>query len=100
VDQGVIKERAAALRSLGREKRRDFYRSCLGNHFETLVEGWHQREYKLMRGTTDNYIPVIFTTSEDLRGQMVTLVLEEWDSENISGRLKEDIHVEKEGHQA
>ena len=100
VDQGIIKERAAALRSLGREKRRAFYGSCLGKPFETLVEGWHQKESKLMRGTTDNYIPVLFPTWEDLRGRLVTVVVEACDSEHPLGRMKEDTPIEKERHQA
>ena len=71
VNQKVIKKRAEELRTLGMEKRKTFYRSCIGNEFSALTEGWHSKDKKMIKGLTDNYLPVIFQSDILLKNHMV-----------------------------
>ncbi len=59
-DPGTIRRRAAILRRLGLDKKAAFHESCLGRSFEVLREGWEDEGQGLARGTTDNYLGVIF----------------------------------------
>ena len=72
----VVKKRAAELRGLGQSKRALFYRDCLNKEFHVLVEGWHSVEKKLMKGMSDNYLPVLFTASQELKGQLIPVRVE------------------------
>ena len=66
IDQRVIKERAGRLRRLGQEKRETFYRSCLGETFSVLAQGWDSEEKKLSKGLSDNYLPICFPSPEPM----------------------------------
>jgi len=52
----IIKERAALLRGLDKEKRRMFRSSFVGETFQVLTEGWEPRQGGLARGLSDNYL--------------------------------------------
>jgi len=65
VDPEVIKERAAGLRDLGQNKRAVFYHGCLKKEFMVLPEGSRSEEEKMMKGLSDNYLPVLFPTPGD-----------------------------------
>ncbi len=84
VDPEIIKERAAQLRDLGRKKRQAFYRSCLKKDFMVLPEGWHSKEEKMMKGLTDNYLPVIFPLPED-SGRLVSVQMERVEKDMVVG---------------
>lgn len=73
VDPALIKERAAQLRALGRKKRLQFYESCLDDRFDVLIENWHDREKGLVKGTSDNYLPVIFPSDTLHQGHLIRL---------------------------
>ena len=101
IDQRVITERAAQLRSLGQEKRNAFYRSCLGKDFLVLTEGWESEKKTLVKGTSDNYLPVIFPRSQDPKtqvlpvrmvglekGRVLGTVLNEWGLRLVSSWLR------------
>lgn len=75
----VIKERAAELRELGQIKRISFYDSCLKKDFLALPEKWHSREKKIMRGTSDNYLPLLFPLSPDSKEGLVLVRTEKVD---------------------
>ena len=87
VDQESIKERAAQLRSLGQRKKETFYRSCLGQEFLALAEGWESEEKKLMKGMTDNYLPAVFPSSLDLKNQLVPVVMESLEKGKVVGTI-------------
>ena len=87
VDQETIKERAAQLRSLGQRKRETFCRSCLGKEFLSLAEGWESEEKKLMKGVTDNYLPAVFPSSQDLKNQLVPVVMKSLEKGKVVGRI-------------
>jgi threonylcarbamoyladenosine tRNA methylthiotransferase MtaB len=86
VDQKVIKERASELRSLGRKKRESFYRSCLGKVFSVLTEGWQSEKRKILRGLSDNYLPVTFSSSRLLKNRLVSVQIQGLEENNVTGR--------------
>ena len=85
VPQKIIKQRAAALRSLGQKKQEAFYRSCLGKEFLTLAERWHSEPEGTMKGLTDNYIPVIFPCRQCIKNELVRVRLEEMGKDGMIG---------------
>ncbi len=60
VEPSDIKARTGRLRALGREKRDAFHRLCLKGVFEVITEGGYKEGEGLLRGTSDNYIPMLF----------------------------------------
>lgn len=56
----IIKERAALMRRLDKEKRRDFRSSLVGETFQVLTEGWVPGKRGLARGLSDNYVKFTF----------------------------------------
>jgi len=85
VDPGTIKARAADLRELGWEKRMRFYESCLNHSFEVLVETWQDPEEGLVKGTADNYLPVIFPSHTLDQGRLVRLRIERISERGVVG---------------
>jgi threonylcarbamoyladenosine tRNA methylthiotransferase MtaB len=60
-----IKKRAARLRVLGETKRRIFFERSLDREWPVLAERWESSERGLMRGRSDNYLPVVFPLAPD-----------------------------------
>lgn len=78
--------RVALLKELDREKRQAFYRRNLGRARQVLVEGGKPGR-RLLKGFTDNYIPVEFPGSPDLANQLVEVRLEELGTNGMLGRI-------------
>lgn len=87
VDERTIKERTALLRALGREKRRAFYSNCLGETFQVLTEGWESEDRRMIKGLSDNYLPVSFHSPEPMRNTMASVHMERVEEERILGTL-------------
>ena len=85
VDQKVTKERARKLRKLGREKRESFYRSCLGEVFSVLTEGWASEDKELGKGLSDNYLPVAFPSARLQKNRLVSVRIEGLGEHNVIG---------------
>ncbi len=84
----TTKERAAHLRSLGREKRSQFYSSCLKKRFMMLVEGMYsEKDGLFIRGRSDNYIPTFVCTSQDLKGRLIPVRLERISGDKVIGTV-------------
>jgi threonylcarbamoyladenosine tRNA methylthiotransferase MtaB len=81
----LIKKRAAELRAIGRDKRAEFYGRCLGKEFPVLAEGWHSEKKEMMKGTSDNYLPVLFSSSCDLKGRIVPVRIERIENDKVFG---------------
>jgi threonylcarbamoyladenosine tRNA methylthiotransferase MtaB len=75
----LIKKRAAELRELGQQKKAAFYKACLKKEFLVLAERWHSPENGMMRGMSDNYIPVLFPAAQDLKGELIPVRMERVD---------------------
>jgi threonylcarbamoyladenosine tRNA methylthiotransferase MtaB len=87
LDPGVIKERAEKLRGIGLKKRSSFYHDCLGKEFQVLAERWHSKEKKIMKGLSDNYLPIIFPSSEDSRNQIIPVHTERVEGNKVKGSI-------------
>ncbi len=86
VDQKVTKERARELRKLGGEKRASFYRSCLGEVFSVLTEGWASEDKALVKGLSDNYLPVRFPSARLEKNRLVSVRIEGLGENNVIGK--------------
>jgi threonylcarbamoyladenosine tRNA methylthiotransferase MtaB len=85
VDQKLIKERARKLRKIGREKRESFYRSCVGEVFSVLTEGWASQEKEQAKGLSDNYLPVTFPSARLQKNRLVSVRIEGLGENNVIG---------------
>ena len=85
IDPGVIKERAEKLRDIGLIKRTSFYHNCLGKEFQVLAERWHSKEKKIMKGLSDNYLPVFFPSPENSRNQIIPVHMEKVENNMVIG---------------
>ena len=84
-DSVTIKERARELRALGQSKRHAFYRDCLNKAFEVLVEGKALPDEKMLKGTSDNYLPVVFAPAHKSRGGLVSVYMEKIRDNTVIG---------------
>lgn len=88
IDGKVIKDRAARLRRLGHEKRKVFYDSCVGETFSVLTEGWQSDENKMLKGLSDNYLPVAFPFPKLVKNDLVTVRLDSLGEEGLIGSVQ------------
>jgi threonylcarbamoyladenosine tRNA methylthiotransferase MtaB len=70
IPHSVVKARCSALRTLGKAKKKTFYRSHIGKELEILIEGVRDELTGLLKGLTSNYIPVMIEGSDHLRNTM------------------------------
>ncbi len=83
----VIRKRAAALRELGQRKRITFYRSCINREFPVLGERWHSKAEKIMQGTSDNYLPVLFSPANHAKGRLVAVNMARVEKGRVIGKV-------------
>ncbi len=84
VAETTKKRRAEILRKLGQEKRNVFARRFVGKKLSVLIEGKKDRDTGLMRGLSDNYIPVAI---EDGNSSLVNRVLNVIPAYSLEGKL-------------
>lgn len=77
----TVAARSAALRALGRKKRREFLQGFAGSEVEALVLGRRDRSGKL-EALTGNYMEVHFEGPDAIMNTYVRLVLDELDEED------------------
>ncbi len=87
VQPELIHKRARILRKLGQEKRLAFYRQFMNKKVEVLVESKRDRETGLLKGTTRNYIPVLFLGQDDLQRKRVMVEVREIEPGKVTGEL-------------
>jgi threonylcarbamoyladenosine tRNA methylthiotransferase MtaB len=88
IDPREIKKRAAELRNLAQTKRNAFYHSCLNKEFLVLAERWHSGEKDIMQGMSDNYLPVVFPSDNDVKGRLVPVNMERVENGKVTGRVQ------------
>jgi threonylcarbamoyladenosine tRNA methylthiotransferase MtaB len=86
VPKGVKEERVALLRDLDHKKRTAFYSRNIGKTHQVLVEG-RKRDTKLLRGFTENYIPVNFEAPQKEINSILTVQIERIEEGAVFGRL-------------
>ncbi len=81
----VVEARASALRRLANEKKKRFYESQKGKVLEVLVESVESSG--LLKGTSRNYIPVLFKGPKELKGEVVEVRVETVKDLKVYGKL-------------
>jgi len=71
VPKKAQKKRCQYLRELGESKRRGFYQRFVGSTLGVLVEGKRDKRTNLLKGFTENYIPVLLEGDDRLFHQIV-----------------------------
>ena len=88
VPSKVIKERTAAIRALGRQKRSAFYRQNINIEATALIEARRESSSDRLKGLTDNYIPVLLEGPDSLMNTLQTIRIESVDKDNrVFGRI-------------
>ncbi len=88
---GNLKDiRVKSLRQLSDQKKEIYYQRFIGSIRPVLVESKRNRA-KLLRGFTDNYIPVSFKGEESLQNSVVQVQLENAETTTITGRIVKEI---------
>jgi threonylcarbamoyladenosine tRNA methylthiotransferase MtaB len=67
IPHSVVKARSSALRTLGKAKKKTFYRSHIGKELEILIEGVRDEVTGLLKGLTSNYIQVMVEGKDHLK---------------------------------
>jgi len=57
----------------------------VGKEFPVLAEGRHSIKKDMMKGTSDNYLPVLFSSSNDLKGRIVPVRIERIEDNKVFG---------------
>lgn len=81
----VSKARAARLRELGDRKLRAFAERFCGKALEVVVE--NSTAGTTLKGTSRNYLDMVFEGPGDLRGKQVKVVATEFDGRQLTGQL-------------
>ncbi|HFC97705.1 MAG TPA: tRNA (N(6)-L-threonylcarbamoyladenosine(37)-C(2))-methylthiotransferase MtaB [Thermosulfurimonas dismutans] len=80
----AVSRRARALRELAQVKKRSFYRSQIGRVLQVLVEEREPRR-GLLRGLSENYLPVYLQGNGSLKGQLVKVRILEVNGDRVFG---------------
>jgi threonylcarbamoyladenosine tRNA methylthiotransferase MtaB len=90
VDHKVIKDRAADLRELGKNKREIFNRSCIGKEFPVITKGRSSVNKDMIEGVSDNYLNIRFPSSGLLKNSLVNVRVLEAGSDWVRGKSLDD----------
>jgi threonylcarbamoyladenosine tRNA methylthiotransferase MtaB len=85
VPENIKRERAQSLRKIGEEKRASFSSRFIGKRLSVLVEGKADRRSGLMKGFSDNYIPVLI---EGANQSMTNCIVEAEGTETFKEIIK------------
>jgi len=89
VAKNIKEERVAFLRELGRQKRRAFHEKHLGGEFRVLAES-RQGGLHIVKGFTENYIPVLFTGTADDENRIISVKIERVEQDgSVRGKIIE-----------
>lgn len=88
VPSQVIRSRCQALRELGQKKRTQFYRSFLGQRVKVLVESKRDRESGMLKGYSQNYLPLFLPGGDELMNQEVEVEVIEVQEGKVLGEVR------------
>ncbi len=81
------KKRSAGLRSLGASKRLRFFESCKDQVLEVVPEEWHAKDRGLLKGISDNYVPVIFSSPGAVQEDLLSVRIERVEKAHATGHV-------------
>jgi threonylcarbamoyladenosine tRNA methylthiotransferase MtaB len=88
VPSQVIRGRCQALRELGQKKRNQFYQSFLGQRMKVLVESKRDRESGMLKGYSQNYLPLFLPGGDELMNQEVEVEVIEVQEGKVLGEVR------------
>ncbi|MBU0728128.1 MAG: tRNA (N(6)-L-threonylcarbamoyladenosine(37)-C(2))-methylthiotransferase MtaB [Proteobacteria bacterium] len=86
IPKNIKEERVARLRELDHKKRTAFYGKQLGKVFKVLAES-EKNKFRLMKGFTENYVPVYFEAPHNSINRIVEVKIERLVDRNVFGRI-------------
>jgi len=81
VPSEVIKERCARMRKLDQEKRSAFIIANQGKILQGLVQKTEDRQSGFLKAVTSNYLTILLKKDETLKGKIVDLKFDQWNSD-------------------
>jgi threonylcarbamoyladenosine tRNA methylthiotransferase MtaB len=73
IPHDIVKTRCGILSTLGRAKKKSFYREHIGKDVEILIEGTRDKTTGHLKGLTSNYLPVMVEGSDYLKNTLTTV---------------------------
>jgi threonylcarbamoyladenosine tRNA methylthiotransferase MtaB len=83
----VAKVRCQILRDLGARKRRNFYEAFLGKKLKVLLESKKDPETGMLKGYSQNYIPVLLPAGDEHINRELEVELSEIRGEKVFGKI-------------
>lgn len=83
----VIKKRCQILRKTSISKKTAFYNSAIGQTVTVLVESKRDAKTGLLKGFSDNYLPLLFAGSDDLKNTIVNVRINELLNTELFGEI-------------
>ena len=87
ITESVKKERGSLVKKLGEHKSNIFKEGFIGKICNVLIENTRDRETGLLKGYTDNYIPVILKGGNGLMNKIVSVRITEMSDDVAIGEL-------------
>ncbi len=87
IPTAVSQERAKQLKELGLKKTEDFRKRFLGTSRVILVEGKRDRATGLLKGHTDNYIPVLAEGNSEMMNRLAVVRLTRMEGLRVFGEF-------------
>lgn len=84
-DVETKKKRAKALTDLGIRKYKQFLQKHIGHNFEALV--LEKRDEEVQHGLLENQIPIKIKTSENFKGEIKNVQVEEYKNGSLIGKI-------------
>ncbi|MEK6545074.1 MAG: TRAM domain-containing protein, partial [Nitrospinota bacterium] len=81
------KERNSIIKNLGRWKSDIFRRNSIGKICRLLIENTRDRETGMLKGYTDNYIPVILEGGDKLMNKLINIRITDLSADAVTGEL-------------
>lgn len=83
----VVKKRCQILRKTGISKKMTFYASALDQVVRVLTESKRDPQTGLLKGFSDNYLPVMFAGSDDLKNTFVNVKINKLQNTELFGEI-------------
>jgi len=89
VDSETLKQRCAAMRTLGEEKKKAFQERNIGKKSEAVIQEVRDSETGMLKAITSNYLTMLVEGKDQLKQSAVDVILETIDTK---GTLRGSVH--------
>lgn len=85
VSENIKKERNKRLTELAKQKNLAFRESFIGKELKVLIELTRDKKTGLLKGMTDNYIPVLVDGSDDFKNKIASVIIKKVTQDSTLG---------------